>query len=835
MRSAMAENISTIEFNSAVYNSVIQKINKHNFVFFTSGWQMVLDENTPIQDITIPVLLPQETDIAIFQKSFIIPDSLKNFDLRIWILGIQGSAEIKYNGYLLNNHTNISTSFFIDVPRHLLLPGRKNQLEIQIRKPSEISEAIPNFVNLFSPTTPLSILREVYLEWIPPISFSELNYQSVNDQLEYSYRLQIKNSDLIKSPPEKIRIEEVIFDPSGNKIFNHFEYINLEEVNKSFNRRTAIKEPLLWHPASPFLYTIELRLFTRSGLKASYSKKIGIRFIRISGGQILLNEKPLYIKGITYREVYDNKILSTQSSEFYNRLKTDFKAIKNLGFNALRFPHAVPHPYAAYLADSLGLFLFIENGIWRVPSDFFVQDEFLQNSKKIATEIMQTFYLHPSFIALGLGQEIPIHIPAVQKFILILKEYLKQKYRVFVYLSPINDKHYTPGSLVDFYMINKYDTKILSDVENFNSGRWPMLNVPFIFGNIGFAVHSTGIGNEIDWEKQQVSKIQESLVLINSIKNLDGFFIESFRDWQAEFSSSVTEKITGNRYIYPYGMISHTGRQRTIYSIISGMLNQNYVQIQDIIGKDKQNNFFSITVFISSVIVLLIYRRNFRLRENIKRSFAHPYGFYVDLRDRRIISIFNSVLTGLYTNLLVSIIIAAFCYYYHDNLLFEEYFSYIFFPFGMMNFYLSIFSTPWLLVIWIWLSFYLLQLLVVIVLKIINLFSKNRLRLRQILAICNWAGLPLIFLAPVSLLSYHLLQSENYKIYIIIIMVIFFLWYNYRLANGMRVLFMIRGYKVFIIMILTYCLVLSIFGAFFESKYYMLSYFKLLTMAGNLF
>ena len=214
---------------------------------------------------------------------------------------------------------------------------------------------------------------------------------------------------------------------------------------------------------------------------------------------------------------------------------------------------------------------------------------------------------------------------------------------------------------------------------------------------------------------------------------------------------------------------------------------------------------------------------------------AHPYGFFVDLRDRRIISILNSTVIGLYTNFLVSILIAAYLYYMRDNLLMEEMLSSVQVPLRLKYLYLEIIKSPFYLSLIIWFSFYILQLSVVILLKILNLMSDKKLRFKQYLATCNWAGAPLILLFPVSMLSYHLMHFKIGPPLIIGILVLFFLWYNFRLGNGLRVLLSMQVYKILILIILSYGGIIFAFGAVYEANFGLISYLKLLTEASPLF
>jgi hypothetical protein len=330
-------------------------------------------------------------------------------------------------------------------------------------------------------------------------------------------------------------------------------------------------------------------------------------------------------------------------------------------------------------------------------------------------------------------------------------------------------------------------------------------------------------------------RMQTFFRLINTRSDINGYFLESYRDWESNIASRSAHYVSDKRCIYPYGLISWEGLERDLYKRISKLMDGELLLTNINTKKPKKSNFFSISVFIYSIIFFFIYRRDYRFRDNLKRSLAHPYGFFVNLRDRRIISIIDSTFIGLYTNFLVTMIISALLYYHRDNLLLEEYISAVLAPLNLKLFYLRLIDDPILISLFLWISFYLLQLAVVIFLKIINLFVSEKIRFRQFLAVCNWAGAPLALLFPVSLLSYHLLRYEISNTLLVIVLVLCFFWYNFRLGNGLRVLHSMRAYKIFIILILTYAIVFSTFGAIYESNYGLFTYFRLLTDANLLF
>jgi hypothetical protein len=405
---------------------------------------------------------------------------------------------------------------------------------------------------------------------------------------------------------------------------------------------------------------------------------------------------------------------------------------------------------------------------------------------------------------------------------LILSKYIKRDSQLLTYFTPLDYTRIPHADFTDFYMIHAYHEAVFSAL-NYFSDTSKLPAGPIVMGNVGFPA--------------SIDSVSDKMALFNDRfqeKNrISGFFIESFRDWPA----AVVNYYSPDNEYYPYGIYRQNGtirpHYREISRIIEGKSPATYPRGVD---RNKKSNLFSLSVFFTTILFFLIYRRNFRLRDNIKRSLSHSYGFFVDLRDRRIIALFNSFIIGLFSNFLIANIITAYLYYFRDSLYIEEVISATLVPLGLDRIFTVLIQYPFILLLLIWGIFFAGQILIASILRILNIFSDEKIRFRQTVAVCNWAGVPLLFLIPVSLISYHFIMPREYlHLYLFFILIFFFIWYNFRLANGIRVLMILQAYKVFSILVLTYCIVLFILLAFLESQSDYIDYINLLSGAQSLF
>lgn len=115
-----------------------------------------------------------------------------------------------------------------------------------------------------------------------------------------------------------------------------------------------------WSAEIPNLYSLVLTLTDKDGKVLEVIKrKIGFRTSEIKNGQLLVNGKPIYIKGVNRHE-HDPVTIHVISEE---RMMQDIQLMKSLNINAVRTSHYPNHPRWYELYDEYGLYLVDEPNI----------------------------------------------------------------------------------------------------------------------------------------------------------------------------------------------------------------------------------------------------------------------------------------------------------------------------------------------------------------------------------------------------------------------------------------------------------------------------------------
>ena len=108
----------------------------------------------------------------------------------------------------------------------------------------------------------------------------------------------------------------------------------------------------LWSPASPVLYDVKVSVG-----KSSINDSIGFRTITTDGTEILLNDKPVQMYGIS---MHEETILRRGLANSRADAKASLGLVKELGANFVRLAHYPHNEHTLRLADELGLMVWSE-------------------------------------------------------------------------------------------------------------------------------------------------------------------------------------------------------------------------------------------------------------------------------------------------------------------------------------------------------------------------------------------------------------------------------------------------------------------------------------------
>ena len=163
-----------------------------------------------------------------------------------------------------------------------------------------------------------------------------------------------------------------------------------------------------WSAEKPYLYNLQIILKNKKGeVIETISKMVGFRNIQISNAQLLVNGKPIIIKGVNRHE-HDYKTGHVVSK---NNMIKDIEIMKSNNINAVRTCHYPDDPIWYELCDKYGIYVFDEANIESHGMHYNLNFTLGNNPLWLNAHIQRTKRMierdknHPSIIAWSLGNE----------------------------------------------------------------------------------------------------------------------------------------------------------------------------------------------------------------------------------------------------------------------------------------------------------------------------------------------------------------------------------------------------------------------------------------------
>ena len=130
--------------------------------------------------------------------------------------------------------------------------------------------------------------------------------------------------------------------------------------SKRLNFDFAVNNPKKWSAEIPNLYQVSFLLKDKKGSVIEViNHNVGFRKVEIKNGQLLVNGKAIYIKGVNRHET-DPVTGQTISRE---RMEQDIKVMKEFNINAVRMSHYPNDEYFYELCDKYGIYVVDEANI----------------------------------------------------------------------------------------------------------------------------------------------------------------------------------------------------------------------------------------------------------------------------------------------------------------------------------------------------------------------------------------------------------------------------------------------------------------------------------------
>jgi len=253
---------------------------------------------------------------------------------------------------------------------------------------------------------------------------------------------------------EKTTVAWRLTDAAGSTIWQQEKLIQSTTPDVELKLGTDLQNIHPWSPDTPVLYRLTVTTSAPGQSADVLSFHVGFRQIETRGSQLLLNGKPIILRGINRHEFLAGAGMSLTPAE--NR--KDMEDIKALGANFTRLAH-YPQTQDVYdLCDELGLLVWSEIPVWQSSVETLADPQVWTSyvQPQLNATIRQ-HRNHPSVIIWSVANEIPTDKPEGAAYIAKAVQYVHQldPTRLATFASDRRERDLALGS-VDIIAVNEY-------------------------------------------------------------------------------------------------------------------------------------------------------------------------------------------------------------------------------------------------------------------------------------------------------------------------------------------------------------------------------------------
>ena len=433
-----------------------------------------------------------------------------NYDCHVWV-----------NGKKAGHHVGGFTPFNYDISD--LLKEGENVVVVKVDNKRH-AEDVPT--QIFDWWNYGGITRDVKLVKVPMVYMEDYNLQLTKvaenakvREIAFSAKLSAKEADhkVVVYIPE-LKLEK--------------QFTTDAEGRVSGTLKVSSKKLQLWNPENPKLYDVRISLDT-----SMLADEIGFRTIETRDKQILLNGKPVFLKGISIHEEKPNGGGRANSAEDAHTL---LSWAKELGCNFVRLAHYPHNENMVREAEKMGIMVWSEipcywTIAWTNPQTY-------ENAQNQLRDMIARDHNRANIVIWSIANETP-HSAERDQFLGRLAKFARSQDSTRLismamevtgasnYVNRLNDNM---NEYVDVVSFNQY-IGWYRDVNDAPKMKWEIpYNKPVIISEFGggakYGYH--GAKNQRWTEEFQENLYKENTAMLDKIEGLSGttpWILKDFR------------------------------------------------------------------------------------------------------------------------------------------------------------------------------------------------------------------------------------------------------------------------------------------------------------------
>jgi hypothetical protein len=291
--------------------------------------------------------------VAIYSKSFIVPDTWKDRNIEITFDAVNYLAEVWLNDKVIGTHKGGYTPFSFDLNKTVKI-GDSNTIIVRVVTPIILTDQrIDGIGRLEVPSWRGAINGGIW-QGVSLNSFGNIKIDDVFIQPNFkTHQVDIDLSLLNTQSNTCLSAVEIKFYNSQQQLLKNLNFkTNLGPGLNLIKKQVLIDNANNWQPGSPNLYNIEVIVKQNEQFSHIWSHRFGFREFTMENGKFLLNGREFFLKGAFFEGLYPTGLGYPDNLEMARR---EIQLAIDAGFNMIRPWRKPPPEIWLDLCDEMGV------------------------------------------------------------------------------------------------------------------------------------------------------------------------------------------------------------------------------------------------------------------------------------------------------------------------------------------------------------------------------------------------------------------------------------------------------------------------------------------------
>lgn len=360
---------------------------------FYVGSGFGIKKNPPLIDV-------ENSPVGSYKRTFVIPANWNKRQIVLHFGAVASAFYVWVNGEKVGYSQDSKTPSEFDITPYV--KSGENEIAVQVFKFSDGYYLEDQDYWRFA-----GIQRDVFVYARPETHVRDFEVVTdlVDNYRNADFNLYVELGNAKANKIKGAEVEVALQDQSGKNIYTERKRLNVTEKELHFQKK--IMEPLLWSAEKPNLYRLFITLRVNGKPEQYVVRNVGFREAEIKHAQLLVNGKPIYIKGVNRHEhdPYKGHVVDEAS------MLRDIQLMKENNINAVRTSHYPNDPRWYELCDIYGLYVVDEANVESHGMGYDAdkclanqpewQDAFIDRTERMFERDKN----HPSVIIWSLGNE----------------------------------------------------------------------------------------------------------------------------------------------------------------------------------------------------------------------------------------------------------------------------------------------------------------------------------------------------------------------------------------------------------------------------------------------